>query len=117
MNHDIIQIHQGELIAHVVKHLVHESLKGRRRITQSERHSRELIQAIRCDKRRLRRILILHVNLPVATGEVHSGEVLATSKLIKGSVNPWQRVDILKRDTIQAAVVYTEPGGTILLWY
>jgi len=53
--------------------------------------------------------------LPVLAKQIQSTEVLTARKGIQRLIYLWERVGILDGNTVESAVVYTEPPATILL--
>ena len=114
VNDHVVQVYQGIREVQLPQAVLHEMLERRRSIAQPVGHTQELVHAhaTHCEGGVLPRLLI-HLNLPEPTLQVHAREVLGAHHAFHGFLHTRQGIGILFGPGVQAAKVDTEPKQPI----
>ena len=110
VNNHVIQVYQGVREVQLPQAVLHEMLEHRWSIAQPVEHTQELVHAHATHRKGdvLPRLLI-HLNLPEPTLQVHAGEVSGTYDAFHGFLHMRQGIGVLFGPGVQAAKVDTEP--------
>ena len=110
VNDHVVQVYQGIHEVQLPQAVLHEMLEHRWSIAQPVGHTQELIHAHATHREGgvLPRLLV-HLNLPEPTLQVHAREVSGAHHAFHGFLHAWQGIRILFGPGVQAVKVDTEP--------
>ena len=111
VNDHVVQVYQGIREVQLPQAVLHETLECRWSIALPIGHMQELLATHR--EGGVLPGLLLHLNLPEPTLQIHAREVSGTHHAFHGFLHVWQGVGILFGPGVQATKVNTEPKQPI----
>jgi hypothetical protein len=115
MDNDVVDVGDGAGSELVLQHFVDESLEGGRAVGESEGEDGPFPEPGGRNAGGLVDVLGVHAHLPVAGGEVHSGDPLGRLQALQAVLDAWKGEGVLDGDGIEAPVVDTQPPLAVLL--
>ena len=112
---DVVQVDKDECVQLPHKHLIHQTLEGRRRVRNPKRHHNEFEMASMHPERGFWDVIFFHGYLMIARGQVDGGKVFSFSKSVQEVINARQRIAVLDRLFVQSPIVDAHAPSTVLL--
>ncbi|KRX71153.1 hypothetical protein T06_13677 [Trichinella sp. T6] len=112
---NIVEIEEAYFPPQSPQRFLHQTLKRRRGVAESERHHAELEESQGCGKRRFLPVFFSDFNLPVARRQIERAEPLGPCQRIQRIVYSRDGLGIDVCHSVQSAIVNAEPRGTVLL--
>ena len=101
---------------HIMKGVVHESLKGGRGIDKTEEHYGWFKESLMSDESSLPLVSILDIDIVIFPTDVKLGENLCPLEFINEVRDEWEGICVMDSVFINVAIVLTGAEATVLLF-
>jgi len=117
MHHEVIHVDNEPSFRKVVgEDMVHERLKGRRRVALAEEHHRRFVKPVRSSESGLPLISLLDLNVVISPLDIKFREVMRMFESVNKIGDARKRVSVFDHMRIYVAVVLAGMERSIFLW-